>query len=281
LLACAIAGVCWFGYPTLKRVPALVSQFPGMQKAFDGMNARLAANETQIKAWGSQHQQLEDHFAQVEKSMASRISAARKQAKDLSDKVYQRIHGEMAAQSQETEAKLARLESANQVNVEKLQTEIAALREQTERQAEQLRTVRTEVERDGASRDQQLVSLNQEVGRQSRDLEGLNNKLSVKRVDFEVTKNHNQPLTDDLSLGITGTDVSHRRVNGWMWIASDRRTIWLRGQGAQEPIVYYGYRDGKRREVVITNVAKNSVSGYVLMPADGSLSTTASLTKGD
>jgi hypothetical protein len=61
----------------------------------------------------------------------------------------------------------------------------------------------------------------------------------------------------------------------------DRRTIWLRGQGAQEPVVFYGTRDGKRRELVITNVAKNSVSGYLILPADGGSNLSASSSKGD
>ena len=279
LLAIAIGGLCWYGYPTLKQVPALVAQFPGLQKSFEGMNARLAATESQIKEWGANHQQLQDRIAQVEKTTESGIQAARKQAQALSEKVYQRVHGEVAAQTQATDEKLARLESSNEANYAKLQTEVAGLREETARQAEQLRNVRSDMERDGANRDQQLVSLNQQVGNEARDVESINNKLAVKRVDFEVTRNHSQQLTDDLSLGITGTDVTHRRVTGWMWVMPDRRTIWLQKQGAQEPVVWYGTRDGKRREVVITNVAKNSVSGYVLLPVEGN--STVSAAKGD
>jgi 3-phenylpropionate/cinnamic acid dioxygenase small subunit len=279
LLAIAIGGLCWYGYPTLKQVPALVAQFPGLQKSFEGMNARLAATESQIKAWGANHQQLQDRIAEVETTAASGIQAARKQAQALSEKVYQRVHGEVATQTQATDEKLARLESANESNFAKLRTEVASLREETARQAQQLSNVRSDMERDGANRDQQLVSLNQQVGNEARDVESINNKLAVKRVDFEITRNHSQQLTDDLSLGITGTDVTHRRVTGWMWVMPDRRTIRLQKQAAQQPVVWYGIRDGKRREVVITNVAKNSVSGYVLLPVEGS--STVSAGKGD
>jgi 3-phenylpropionate/cinnamic acid dioxygenase small subunit len=279
LLAIAIGGLCWYGYPTLKQVPSLVAQFPGLQKSFEGMNARLAATESQIKAWGASHQQLQDRIAHVETTTASGIQAARKQAQALSEKVYERVHGEVAAQTQATDEKLARLESSDETNFAKLQTEVASLREENARQAEQLRNVRIDMERDGANRDQKLVSLNQQVGNEARDVESINNKLSVKRVDFEVTRNHSQQLTDDLSLGITGTDVTHRRVTGWMWVMPDRRTVWLKKRGAQEPVVWYGTRDGKRREVVITNVAKNSVSGYVLLPVEAG--STVSAAKGD
>ena len=279
LLAIAIGGLCWYGYPTLKQVPVLVTQFPGVQKSLEGMNARLGTTESQIKAWGASHEQLKDRLAQMEKTTASGIQSARRQAQALSEKVYQRVHGEVTAQTQATDEKLARLESANEANFAKLQTEVASLREETARQAEQLRSVRSDVERDAANRDRQLISLNQQVGNEARDVESINNKLAVKRVDFEVTRNHSQQLTDDLSLGITGTDVTHRRVTGWMWVMPDRRTIRLEKQAAQQPVIWYGVRDGKRREVVITNVAKNSVSGYVLLPAESN--STVSGAKGD
>ncbi len=279
VLAVAIGGVCWWGYPTLKQAPAVLAQFPAVQQSLEGINAQLAETESRFKDWSSSQQQLQERVAQVENTMASRIRAVRKQAQDLSDQVYQRVHAEVAAQNQVTETKIARLESsseADRANVEKLQTELAALREQT---AEQLRGVRSDMEREGVNRDQQLVSLNEQVGRESRDVDGLNKKLAVKRVDFEVTRNHSQQLTDEVSLGVTGTDVSHRRITGWMWVMPDRRTIWLRGQGAQQPVVFYSNRDGKRRELVITNVARNSVSGYLILSADSSSSALSS--KGD
>jgi hypothetical protein len=105
------------------------------------------------------------------------------------------------------------------------------------------------------------------VGRENRDVQDLNQKLAVKRVDFEVTRNHSRDLGDGISLGITGTDVSHRRVTGWVWVMPDRRTVWLHDQGAQEPVVFYGLRDGKRKELVITNVTRDSISGYLLLAA--------------
>lgn len=284
LVAIAIAGLCWWGYPTLKKAPAIIAQFPAVQKSLDGINAQLANNESRFKAWSGNQQQLQDRMADMEKNVAARLRAARKQAQDLSEQVYQRVHSEVAAQNQATVAKIAQLESSNaadRAKVEQMQTEVATLRDQSAQQAQQLQAVRSEMDREGASRDQQLVSLNEQAGRTSRDLDGLNKKLAVKRVDFEVTRNHSQQLNDEVSLGVTGTDVTHRRITGWMWLMPDRRTIWFHGQSALEPVVFYGTHDGKRRELVITNVAKNSVSGYLVLPADDSSTMSASLSKGD
>lgn len=55
-----------------------------------------------------------------------------------------------------------------------------------------------------------------------------------------------------------------------MWVASEHRDIWLRGQEALQPVIFYGSRDGQKRELVITNVAKNSVTGYLLLPKQAS-----------
>ena len=67
-------------------------------------------------------------------------------------------------------------------------------------------------------------------------------------------------------MGVTGTDVASHRVDGWMWVMPDRRTIWLRDHSAYEPVIFYGRLDGKMHELVITSVARNSVRGYLLLP---------------
>lgn len=281
LVAIAIGALCWYGYPMLKQVPGLLAQFPTMQKSVDGITARLGNAEAQIKTWSNGQQQLQNHVAEVEKNLTAGLHGVRKQVQDAGERVYQRVHGEVTAENEATRSEIAQLRSAGEAdrtNVAKLQTEVATLREETARQAEQLRNVRTDMERNGASRDQEFVSLNQQLGRDTRGLEDINHKLAVKRVDFEVTRNHTRQLTDEISLGVTGTDVSHRRVTGWMWIMPDHRTVWLRKQQALEPIVFYGKTDGKRRELVITNVARNSVSGYLILPGE---SGTGSSSKGD
>jgi len=88
------------------------------------------------------------------------------------------------------------------------------------------------------------------------------------RINFVVPKNHSRQLTPGISLGVDQIDLTNQRVNGWMWIMPDRRTIWLRDQGTRDPVVFYGYKDGRRRELVITNVTKSSAAGYLLQPEE-------------
>jgi sortase A len=90
--------------------------------------------------------------------------------------------------------------------------------------------------------------------------------LAGRRVTFSVSANHSRELAPGISLGLTRTDAASRRVDGWMWVMPDRKTIWLREQSARQPVVFYGAKDGRRRELVITAVTKNSITGYLVLP---------------
>ena len=284
LLAVAIGGMCSYGYPALRKVSSIVTQLPGVQKSFERVNTHLAEMETVIKACGRSQQELQEHVAKLDKQTAARFQASRKQVQGLKVEIQARVHDEIAAQNEATETTLSRVQTnsaADRANVEKLATEVTTLREESVRQAEALRNARSEFEREKANHDQQLVSLNEQMGRDRREAEELAKTLAVKRIDFEINRGHNAELAEGVSLDVTGTDVSHRRVNGWMWLMPDRRTIWLRGQAAQQPVIFYGYQDGKRRELVITNVTRNSVTGYLILPADAHSYLTAALAKGE
>lgn len=78
---------------------------------------------------------------------------------------------------------------------------------------------------------------------------------------FYVSKRHSRQLAPGISIGVDDTDASTGQVEGWLWIMPDRRTIWLRDQPAQEPLVFY--QDGERRELMITHVTSSSVTGYL------------------
>jgi sortase A len=90
---------------------------------------------------------------------------------------------------------------------------------------------------------------------------------AIRKLPFSVSTNHSRELAPGISIGLTRTDAAGHRVDGWMWVMADRKTIWLREQSARQPVVFYGARDGRRRELVITAVTKNSMAGYLMIPS--------------
>lgn len=87
----------------------------------------------------------------------------------------------------------------------------------------------------------------------------------TQRIGFSIPVHHSRELAPGISLGISDADVARQNVNGWMWLMPDRRTVWLKGQGTQDPVVFYSEQGGKRREVFITGIGRDSVSGYLLL----------------
>jgi LPXTG-site transpeptidase (sortase) family protein len=85
------------------------------------------------------------------------------------------------------------------------------------------------------------------------------------RVSFHVARDHSRQLTRGISLGVTATDAARQQMNGWMWLMPDRRTVWLRDRGTQDPLVFYVYEEGRRRELVITRIGPDSVTGYLVL----------------
>lgn len=86
---------------------------------------------------------------------------------------------------------------------------------------------------------------------------------SPRRIYFSVETHHSRQLAPGISIGISETNADGQLVNGWMWLMPDRRTLWIRNQTTRDPIVFYGYQDGRRREVVITHVTEDSAMGYL------------------
>jgi sortase A len=87
----------------------------------------------------------------------------------------------------------------------------------------------------------------------------------VRRLDFQLSENHSLTLGSEVLVGVSSADPSTHRMNGWMWVVPDRRTIWLRDREPRDPLVFYGASDGRKRELVITHVGATSVRGYLLL----------------
>lgn len=91
-------------------------------------------------------------------------------------------------------------------------------------------------------------------------------KVGPKRMSFSIPVHHSRELTSGISMGIDDVDTLEHSVYGWMWLMPERRTVWLRDRQTHDPLVFYVGPNGAKRELTITSVTVNSVSGYLTMP---------------
>jgi hypothetical protein len=133
-------------------------------------------------------------------------------------------------------------------------------------QGQDLAAVQGRVTQNAASTGQELAGVKTTQERDRRDFDAYADKFAVKRVDFEVTRNHSSQVAPGIALQVNATDVSYQKVSGSI-LTPDRHTIWLRQLKVQEPVFLTSFADGRTRELVITRVNKTGAVGYVLVPA--------------
>jgi chaperonin cofactor prefoldin len=278
VLVLMLAGAAWYAYPILKRHDSSLAQLARTQQSLDKIGSSVQQQQSKLDEWSNDRQLLQDQMTRLGQGMRSRIDAVRKETGQAAQNLVHTVRAQLEREIDAVKSRIAALESsrdADRAQIAALQEQLGQVRNEVNEQARQLSEARRQVETRDAATESRLAGLQDAEQHDRQRVDGIDNKLAVRRIDFEVVKGHSQELAPGISLEITGTDVPFRRASGWMWVLPDRRTIWLRQQGAQEPVEFYSSKDGQKRELVITNVAKRVVDGYLLLPKEPAASSPA------
>lgn len=281
LLAVGLVGVAWYAYPILKQHGEMISQtqsqIPVIQRYVLSMDEQAKSTDAKVDDWSNRQEELRGQLNKARGELMARIDSAKKQADDASMAMVQRIRSDVAIQIDGIKTQLAKLETSGDKDREQiagLQQELAQVRSQVNQQSQELASVQGRVAQNAASSEQEFAAVKSTQQQDRHTFNAYADKFAVKRVDFEVTKNHDSTVAPGISVQVNSTDVSYQRLNGSV-LASDGRTTWLRQLKVQEPVFLTSFPDGRTRELVITRVNKNGAAGYVLVPAQDAATLTA------
>lgn len=276
LLAAGLAGIAWYAYPILGRHDSLLSQIPmtltDIRKDVYNLGEQAKSTDTKVDDWGNRQEELRGQLNKARADLRARIDSARKQASDTSAALIQRARSDFATQVDSIKTQLAKLETSgasDREQIARLQKELAEVRKQMNQQGQELASVQGRVTQNAAATSQEFASVKSTQQQDRHDFDAYADKFAVKRVDFEVTKNHVSTIAPGISVQVNSTDVSYQRLNGSV-LAADGHTTWLRQLKVQEPVFLTSFADGRTRELIITRVNKNGAVGYVLVPAEES-----------
>ncbi|MBI1955411.1 MAG: hypothetical protein HYS38_03360 [Acidobacteria bacterium] len=259
VLAVALLALSWSSYPLLKQQNTLLAQVPSLQESLAAVGERVGATEEQVRAWSGQWDGMGQRMGKLEKTVSSNLSLARKAAQEQASQVYQSLLTELDNRTEWMKVRLSRLESheeSRRDQLAQLQDEIAAVRHQMTQQMAQARQ----------ETGREVAALGEQIGSNRRALDALSEQFERRRVDFELAKNRNQEIVPEVALTVTGADVSYQRVNGWLRLAPEGRTLWVRDQGIQQPVIFYTQQDSRPYELIFTRVTENGAVGYLLVP---------------
>jgi len=273
LLAAALVGGAWYAYPILKNHDLTLSQVPmtltDPQKGVFSLGEQAKATDAKVDDWSTRQEDLRGQLNKARGELMARVDSARKQAGEASTALFERVRSEVATQIDSVKTQLARLETSRETDrqqIAQLQQELTQVRGQVQQQGQELASVQGRVDRNANSTDREIAAVKTTQQQDRGDFDAYADKFAVKRVDFEVTKNHSSSVAPGISLQVNATDVSYQKVSGSV-LTPDNRTIWLRQLKVQEPVFLTSFADGRTRELVITRVNKTGATGYVLVPS--------------
>ena len=276
VLTAAVAALALYAYSIGHRPDSSPERITALEGNLGSLNKNV---DSRLGTWNQERDQLRTQVEQTGHDLLRQLDVVKKQTGESFAVLSRKLQAEVDSQMSGLRAKVDGLETSrdtDRAQVASLKQELNQVRGELDKQGRELALTREKIDAGGANTERQLASLKdntqhvQETAvRTKQDVDSINNKLAVERVDFEVFKGRVRQITPEISMNVTGIDLPYHRATGWVWVMPDRRTVWMRKQSTQEPVVFYGHDDGKKREIVMTGVTRNSVVGYLLLPKSG------------
>jgi predicted nucleic acid-binding Zn-ribbon protein len=256
-LAVALAVVAAYGYSVISKDQMKLASLPVLEKSLSEVRVRMGGLEGKLQAWQQGQKRLAARLQELNAAWKSDLNDVRSGAARLVTAAYQKQQEELNQRTAMVNAQIQEMASRQRAT----QVRMAQLEQQLARTREELASIRE-------SNNQEFAALQQQQSASEHEIASINNLLSTDQVDFEIDKNQGEELVPGVSLHVTKTDTLHQRYQGWIWLAADRRTIWVRGQGIQRPVVFYPKPGSEAYELVIMRVNQKGAAGYLLVPRD-------------
>ena len=271
LIVC-LAGTIWWAYPTLRDGKKAFADIVGVQTVTSGLSARMNSAEANLKSIAGGLPALSNRMDQLQATMKNNLQIARNQAQTAVAQVGQRVREDLNKSLQLIQARLTAVES-NQIeanaHVNQLQEQIAGLkrdlavmREENSAAAEKIKEL-NEVQQSSRS---EVSGLTEKVATSQAALHTLTNRIDRKRMEFQLQNRRTDQIAPGVSLTVRHIDTRKQEVDGTLQAGSDAKALPIRAQGIQKPFFFYLSGETRPAELVLTQVSKGVISGYVMMP---------------
>lgn len=255
LLAVGLGALGYYGYQAVKSQDSEISKLFGAQGKLTTLGQRADAVENKLQGMAGDWQAIGDRVTNLEGKVTANARQTRLYAETLTQQLHRQITAEMDARTSPLDARLRQVE-----------TEEANQRAQMDQMAQMQSNLKQEIAgaREENGRDVSAVREQQEST--ARNLGALSQKLDRQRIDFEMSKGESKELAPGVELRIRGMNPAYQRYHGSLFLVQDHRTVWLKDQSVNEPVRVFHRDGGEPYELVITDVTKKAVAGYLLAP---------------
>jgi TolA-binding protein len=263
VLAAVLGAAAYYGYWALNKQNVQIGQLFGSQAALNTLRERVDNAESRMQDAESRMREMRGGWEALgqrvkklesfEGSIRNNLEQTRKYAETLSEQLHQQLSAELEARDSALDGRLSDVESEQKAQSSQIAQMEAALKQD-------VASIREVTDAD-------LSSVHRQVEANARDLGVLSQRLEPKRVDFELAKGQTEELIPGVSVRISGMNPMYQRYSGSLWLLQDRRTLWVRDQSVHEPVRFFHKETDDPYELVVTDVTKKYVIGYLLAPS--------------
>jgi DNA repair exonuclease SbcCD ATPase subunit len=246
------AGALLWCYSLQNRITASEQQLAAADKKNSDLADRLDATNARLRATAD--------------TLGQNVGATQKQI----DARTEAIIAEQKEQKKEQEAETAKLAQQQQAADQKIgavSNDVAGVKTDVGGVKTDVATTRSDLEATKA----QMQSMKGDEGVMSgliatnaAQLEELKHRGDRNYIEFTLQKGAKPTLLSTIKLQLKKVDDKHSRYT--LAVNADDRTIEKKDKNIDEPVQFYTGKDPVLFELVVNNIAKNQVSGYLSLP---------------
>lgn len=239
----AIAGLIW-SYSLAGRLTHAETQLAQAQQRNEKLNSALEETNARLKV--------------TSETLGHSLGLTQKQLEARAQELMQRQ--EAATRKLETQ------QAATEQHVSSVSSDVSSVKQDVGGVKTDLNSTQTELK----TAESQLQSMKGDMGVQSgliatnhNELEILKHKGDRNYFEFTLEKGQRKPVST-VSLELKKADTKHYRFT--LEVYADDKKIEKKDRNLNEPIQFYTGKDNMLYELVVNNVTKNQVQGYISTP---------------
>ncbi len=218
---------------------------------------------------------------QVNAALQQRLAGSEARSRATSEMLAQRLgttQAQLDAKTQiilaKQQADAARLANSQQAAEKRIDADVSSVRTDVGSVKTDVGGVKTDVASTKADLADTKTQLQRTMGdagvmsgliaRNHDELEQLKHRGDRTYIEFNLQKNAPPTLLSTIKLQLKKVDVKKGRYT--LTVNADDRLIEKKDKTADEPVQFYSGKTPALFEIVVNNVAKNTVSGYLSVP---------------
>ena len=243
----AVAGLIWC-YGLQSHITATDARLAAADKKNAELSDELEATRARLSATA---ETLSQNVGATQKQIEARASAIMA-AQKLQDAETARL----AREQQSTEKQIG----AVSTDVASVKTDVGGVKTDVANTRSDLETTKTQLQRvvGDAGVMSGLIATNH------AQLEELKHKGDRNYLEFTLTKGAKPTLLSTVTLQLKKVDEKHSRYS--LNVSADDRNIEKKDKNLDEPVQFYTGKNPVLYEIVVNDIEKNKVSGYLSTP---------------